>query len=39
EIELAVLAKFAEYGYGSAEEAGVTIAEQAECMRLPWHEG
>jgi hypothetical protein len=39
EIEAAVLAKFADYGFGSAEEAGVTIAEQAACMLLPWHEG
>lgn len=38
EIERRVLAKFAEYGYGSAAEAGVTIAEQAACMSLPWHE-
>lgn len=37
EIELRVLAKFAEYGYDSEDEAGVTIAEQAACMRLPWH--
>jgi hypothetical protein len=37
EIERRVLAKFAEYGYMSAEEAGVTVAEQAGCMRLPWH--
>jgi hypothetical protein len=37
-IEEAVLAKFAEYGYGSAEEAGVTIAEQAACMQLPYVE-
>lgn len=37
-IETAVLAKFAEYGYASADEAGVTIAEQAACMGLPWHE-
>ena len=39
EIERLVLAKFAEYGYASADEAGVTIAEQAACMQLPWHEG
>lgn len=38
EIERRVLAKFAEYGYASEDEAGVTIAEQAACMRLPWHE-
>lgn len=37
-IEAQVLAKFREYGYASAEEAGVTIAEQADCMGLPWHE-
>ena len=36
EITARVLAKFAEYGYASAEDAGVTIAEQAECMRLPY---
>jgi hypothetical protein len=38
DIEDRVLAKFREYGYASAEEAGVTIAEQAGCMGLPWHE-
>jgi hypothetical protein len=38
EIERQVLAKFAEYGYASEDEAGVTIAEQAACMRLPWYE-
>jgi hypothetical protein len=38
EIEQRVLAKFAEYGYGSAGEAGITIAEQAYSMGLPWHE-
>ena len=38
-IEAVVLAKFAEYGYGSADDAGVTVAEQAECMGLPWFEG
>jgi hypothetical protein len=37
-VEAAVLAKFEEYGYASAEEAGVTIAEQAACMRLPYVE-
>jgi hypothetical protein len=37
EIERRVLAKFAEYGYASADEAGVTIGEQAYCMQLPWH--
>jgi hypothetical protein len=37
-IELTVLAKFAEYGYGSAEAAGVTVAEQAYSMGLPWSE-
>jgi hypothetical protein len=39
EITRRVLAKFATYGYASAEDAGVTIAEQAYCMQLPWHEG
>jgi len=38
QIEKLVLAKFAEYGYDSAAAAGVTIAEQAYCMGLPWHE-
>lgn len=37
EIERRVLAKLAEYGYGSADEAGVTVAEQAYVMGLPWH--
>lgn len=38
EIRRRVLAKFAEYGYASEDEAGVTIAEQAACMELPWHD-
>jgi hypothetical protein len=37
EIERRVLAKFTEYGYKDEDEAGVTIAEQAACMGLPWH--
>jgi hypothetical protein len=37
EIECQVLAKFAEYGYASEDEAGVTIPDQAACMGLPWH--
>ena len=36
DVEQLVLAKFAEYGYASAEDAGVTIAEQAYCMQLPY---
>lgn len=38
QVEKLVLAKFLEYGFHSEEEAGVTIAEQAACMQLPWHE-
>ena len=39
EVEALVLAKFAEYGYASADEAGVTVAEQAACMGLPYAGG
>ena len=35
-VEAAVLAKFAEYGYADETDAGVTIAEQAESMGLPY---
>ena len=38
EIEERVLAKFAEYGYGSAGEAGITVPDMAAEMGLPWHE-
>lgn len=38
EIEQQVLAKLAEHGYHSAAEAGITIADLARDMGLPWHE-
>ena len=42
EITRRVLAKFAEYGFTdpdtAEDEAGVTIAEQAHSMGLPWHD-
>jgi hypothetical protein len=38
EIEQRVLAKFAEHGYGSADEAGITVPDMAAEMGLPWHD-
>jgi len=38
-VGLAVQAKLDEYGYATAEDAGLTVAELAASMGLPWHEG
>ena len=36
EVERRVVAMLAEYGYGSPEESGLTIAEIAQSMDLPY---
>jgi hypothetical protein len=36
EVERRVMAMLAEYGYGSPEESGLTIAELARSMELPY---